>query len=781
MRNVFRLLIIPVLFSIIFFLKVSSVKGFQYCPASQCGPGMACDVCDDTTGECLECGVRGDGDVVYGECANQNDCSGGECCNGGQCGACGGGGNQCPSGQSLQCGAKEAGQGYFCTGYRNTCDSTSPSNYITGNQFPSACGGGNVCMQNCSCCPYGTARSAGSTYTKTFQIASNEGATAQYQCNVANDEYLSTTGNYNCGEPDDDGVSICTRTNTCRTATCVVPPPTTPTASCPTPGTSANFSWDDIGADHYAVRVDDNRYSWNPCVWGATDKDSCNDVFTNSFSRSTTPTHTYAWWVHAVTSTGYWSAATYGPDFTCTPVVACQVTTSPTSRSLTVGGAGQGVSAVVSSGLGSATISNMAFGSYNTEVATVSPTSDTVSTYNTTVYPVAVGSTAVWATATLSDGRTCPSSSATDTNITVTVAIINGSCGTSNGGNFYTTPPVSPYTLCTSGTASAVTNNGPWYWTCVGSGGGTTASCSANKKVDGGWSAWSTPSSLCGYTGTQTRTCTNPAPQNGGADCVGPSTQNYTNPPCSWWQVKDGDVTTDGDLTSKVPASQYFGTNGSGGYHGVPVYGRTFNLTSDEVKLLAPKWNANTTTTESRVFNYSYFKNLIPDDVIPTPVTTSGQLTSTGANFDGYEIFKATADFTISSNLDFGNRKVILLLDGAGTDLNINAKINLNDNSGFFAVFVSGNINVSPGVTGTPTLEGIYLSDGTFDTSSGAIGGSQLHVRGSVVSYGTITLGRDLSDDSVTPSELFEFAPDQIALFPDKLGYRGQRWAEVAP
>jgi hypothetical protein len=43
----------------------------------------------------------------------------------------------------------------------------------------------------------------------------------------------------------------------------------------------------------------------------------------------------------------------------------------------------------------------MAFGSYNTGIATVSPANDTTSIYQTTVSPVAAGSTAVWATATM--------------------------------------------------------------------------------------------------------------------------------------------------------------------------------------------------------------------------------------------------------------------------------------------------------------------------------------------------------------------------------------------
>ena len=65
-----------------------------------------------------------------------------------------------------------------------------------------------------------------------------------------------------------------------------------------------------------------------------------------------------------------------------------------------------------------------------------------------------------------------------------------------------------------------------------------TQDCNTNPcEVDGGWSAfgaWSTCSADCGEgTQTRTRTCTNPAPANGGADCVGDATETQdcnTNP-----------------------------------------------------------------------------------------------------------------------------------------------------------------------------------------------------------------------------------------------------------
>jgi hypothetical protein len=65
---------------------------------------------------------------------------------------------------------------------------------------------------------------------------------------------------------------------------------------------------------------------------------------------------------------------------------------------------------------------------------------------------------------------------------------------------------------------------------CVGESSQTITNPSC--PIDGGWSEWSEKSDLCGATGTQTRTCTNPAPAYGGADCVGESSQSYTNDPC---------------------------------------------------------------------------------------------------------------------------------------------------------------------------------------------------------------------------------------------------------
>jgi len=58
---------------------------------------------------------------------------------------------------------------------------------------------------------------------------------------------------------------------------------------------------------------------------------------------------------------------------------------------------------------------------------------------------------------------------------------VDGVCGSSNGGSFYSIPTTN---LCSSGTASGVSGTGPWTWTCTGNS-GINGSCSATKKVDG--------------------------------------------------------------------------------------------------------------------------------------------------------------------------------------------------------------------------------------------------------------------------------------------------------
>jgi hypothetical protein len=116
------------------------------------------------------------------------------------------------------------------------------------------------------------------------------------------------------------------------------------------------------------------------------------------------------------------------PTSTTIPSKTCGVTVSPAMMYLTVGGLQQQFFASVTSGLVTGqigvptTVSSWKFGSYNTNIAIASPTSTQGEVFRVFAYPVASGNTAIWATATLSDGRVCETTGDTDMDVFVTVA-----------------------------------------------------------------------------------------------------------------------------------------------------------------------------------------------------------------------------------------------------------------------------------------------------------------------------------------------------------------------
>jgi hypothetical protein len=262
--------------------------------------------------------------------------------------------------------------------------------------------------------------------------------------------------------------------------------------------------------------------------------------------------------------------------------------------------------------------------------------------------------------------------------------------------------------------------------------------------------------------------------------------------PGPWWQVKDGDVSTNGNLISPVPylLSNFtlaLGISGTGGYPGVPVYGGASNLATP-AEFSASGWNANSYATGARAYSASYFINAVPHSI---PINLLGSnFTDPSLNYgsftesSGYYWFKYTGGetFTINGSLNLAEHKVIVIAEG--TDVNITGNISLTRGRGFFLVMASadssgnkGNIYVDGSVA---SLEGIYIADNVFSTGAGS---TQLSVRGTVAANGGVTFSRDLGDvtNLTTPAELFEFAPDQEFLFPQILGYRAISWKEVAP
>jgi hypothetical protein len=267
------------------------------------------------------------------------------------------------------------------------------------------------------------------------------------------------------------------------------------------------------------------------------------------------------------------------------------------------------------------------------------------------------------------------------------------------------------------------------------------------------------------------------------------TTVNST-PPEAWWQVIDADVTTGGDMTVDLPSGEDFNLDGAGGFPGIPSYEGSTNLTNSNVS--SEGWLVRTTSTTPKVYDYEALSDQIPANIKSTFNTinagdnVSSELRSGSASHDSdnyyWFMYDGAANGSQPLNLNatsLGGRKAILLVKDA--NLNITGNVTLDNGAGFFMVVVDGNINVSTSVGGGsgPNLEGIYEADGAFNTG---LDDTSLYIRGSVVAYGGVNLQRDLIAGNIsTPAELFEYGPDQILLYPNKLGVRRIEWKEVAP
>jgi len=101
---------------------------------------------------------------------------------------------------------------------------------------------------------------------------------------------------------------------------------------------------------------------------------------------------------------------------------------------------------------------------------------------------------------------------------------VNGVCGSANGTAVSSTPTTN---LCSTGAATSVTGSGPWSWNCLGTSGGSNASCSATVGTqqallppDRDASAnWKMAGMLSvGGIPNRTTVCATVSPKGGGAD-----------------------------------------------------------------------------------------------------------------------------------------------------------------------------------------------------------------------------------------------------------------------
>ncbi len=250
----------------------------------------------------------------------------------------------------------------------------------------------------------------------------------------------------------------------------------------------------------------------------------------------------------------------------------------------------------------------------------------------------------------------------------------------------------------------------------------------------------------------------------------------------AWYQTQEGDVHATGVISSNIPNNREFCREGDGGTPGVVSYGFSAYFGSGDVS--SKGWLANTIFTRTRS-RYSYFENLLADDD-PTEITChpcrASEIEGETQN-DG--IYKRTGGNLRIRNTDDGvfnvqTRKIVILVDG---DLILNAQVRLNNDNGFVAFIVKGDVRVGGSslteVGNSADLEGVYLVDGIFD-----LGDSSERFRGlgTFVAGAFDLTGRDLGDaNDTTPAFLFMYNPSLWFNAPKALLGPSFTWQELPP
>ena len=365
--------------------------------------------------------------------------------------------------------------------------------------------------------------------------------------------------------------SIACPSNTVWTGSACVGSPSSISGSCPSPGTSASISWASTGAPNYSYRIDDTTDGW---IGG---NDFYGDTTGTSFSFTGVPGRSYSIWVHSRGTDGAWSEPPRSSSFSCAnPPVnggwsawsaygACSVTACGTSgtqtRTRVCNNPAPAYGGADCSGLPSESISCStaacptdgywsAWSDYSACSVTACGSSGTQTRTRTCTPPT-------------NGGAPCSGSSSE------TISCSTAACPTSIT-SLYVTPNPSPYgnnpTIVFTSTngyycyvrhdwvqitegyfGSGSFNPGAQYSPgvheaevlCYNSawatpGWSTYQYTVSPQIINGGWSDWSAYSACsvtaCGQSGTQTRTrtCTNPAPSGGGADCSGPASESIS-------------------------------------------------------------------------------------------------------------------------------------------------------------------------------------------------------------------------------------------------------------
>ncbi len=256
--------------------------------------------------------------------------------------------------------------------------------------------------------------------------------------------------------------------------------------------------------------------------------------------------------------------------------------------------------------------------------------------------------------------------------------------------------------------------------------------------------------------------------------------------PGPWYQTSGGDVYVLGQFKSYIPSvtsPRYFSTVGAGGFPGIMTYSSTYDFDSGtglgESYVSSKNWLANDTYGIINLYDafYRRFGS-------PTASTTGFNAVSGGKPANG--VYYVNGDAIIDNPWNVGNNdSVIIIVNGT---LSIRKAITLTGSGNGFMAFIAKNgisvdatVGVNSGSTNS-SIDGVYITSGTFDTGVGNGGNERLIGKGMYIANSFIlrrTLGS--GNDPTTPATTFIYYPQFLLTMPDAMKEVATFWQEVAP
>lgn len=244
----------------------------------------------------------------------------------------------------------------------------------------------------------------------------------------------------------------------------------------------------------------------------------------------------------------------------------------------------------------------------------------------------------------------------------------------------------------------------------------------------------------------------------------------------AWWQTVGGSIYANGSVRSEIPSSsEDLITAGTGGALGALM--RSTGTVDTGAGAVSTEGYSALMRYRGKTMNYDYFAAHM--GVTPNTSNDWGADTmnkpANNPNKTFYYLDPTGSEASVSTPWTVADgESYVVFVDG---DLRIASSVTVEP-GGFVAFIVNGDMRVSPAVA---DIQGLFVVDGATITETNGGNDVPAGFEGSVVSWGGVSLGRDLGAGNNLPAESFTYRPDLLVNMPDAMKVFALKWEEVVP